>query len=361
MTFRYLGSKSRLADPLSEIIASPARGDGRFIDAFAGTGTVAEIAATNGWPVHVNDALPSAIAMSTARLLSIGEVAFKYLGGYAAVVGKLNAAVATPGYFYRTYSPASFAFDADGIKRMYLTEENAARLDAMRSQIAKWKDDALISDDEECLLLADLISAVNRVANIAGTYGCYLSKWQANSQRLLELTVRSLRVAPIDRTSRIGNAEELRVEKNDLVYLDPPYTKRQYASYYHILDSIVLNDQPFVEGVSGLRPWQSKASTFCYKRRALDALIDLMANIGSSRILLSYSSEGHIQLHDLMEALDKMGDYQITEIDGVGRYRPNVVASARGNAVTEYIVDFRHRFGPPKSGNAMAGVEIQYA
>ena len=361
MTFRYLGSKSRLANPLSELIAMPTSADGRFIDAFAGTGAVAEIAASNGWAVQVNDALPSAIAMSTARLLSISEAKFEGLGGYTAAVERLNAVVAKPGYFHRTYSPASEAFDVDGVKRMYLTEGNAARLDGIRAEIADWKGEALISDDEECLLLADLISAVNRVANIAGTYGCFLSKWQVNSQRLLEMTPRRLRPAPIDRISRIGNAEELHARKQDLVYLDPPYTKRQYASYYHILDSIVLNDQPNVEGVSGLRSWKAKASSFCYKRRALDALVDLMANIGSSRIILSYSSEGHIQLDDLMAALSEMGDFQIHEIDGVGRYRPNVVASARGDVVTEYIVDFRHFDAASETEGAKTGMEVQYA
>lgn len=360
MTFRYLGSKSRLADPLSQLIGAPDRDDARFIDAFAGTGAVAEIAASNGWSVQINDALPSAIVMSTARLLSDGEVTFANLGGYSKAVDRLNAIEAKAGYFHRTYSPASEGFDAAGVKRMYLTERNASRLDAMRDQIADWKADAQINDDEECLLLADLISAVNRVANIAGTYGCYLSKWQANSQRLLEMTARTLRPNPVDRQSRVGNAEELRVQKQDLVYLDPPYTKRQYASYYHILDSIVLDDQPSVEGVSGLRPWQAKASTFCYKRRALDALIDLMAGIGSSRILLSYSSEGHIDLDDLVEALSEMGDFDIHAIDGVGRYRPNVVASARGDAVTEYIVDFRRPVSSGEERGAATNMEVLF-
>ena len=40
----------------------------------------------------------------------------------------------------------------------------------------------------------------------------------------------------------------------DTVYLDPPYTKRQYAAYYHILEAISLGDEPIVEGICGIRP-----------------------------------------------------------------------------------------------------------
>ena len=40
----------------------------------------------------------------------------------------------------------------------------------------------------------------------------------------------------------------------DTVYLDPPYTKRQYAAYYHILETISLGDEPIVEGICGIRP-----------------------------------------------------------------------------------------------------------
>jgi adenine-specific DNA methylase len=81
---------------------------------------------------------------------------------------------------------------------------------------------------------------------------------------------------------------------NDVIYLDPPYTKRQYASYYHVLETITLGDNPGVEGVAGLRPWKSRASVFCYKAKALQALVKLASSQGANRVLISYSEElGH--------------------------------------------------------------------
>lgn len=343
LTFRYIGSKARLVEPLALSIR-PFQSDGaRFVDAFAGTGAVASLAADAGWPVWVNDALASATTMSIARLLSSAECGFERLGGYAAAIETLNGLAGVSGYFHVTYSPASAEHDADGIARMYLTDANAKRLDAIRRRIAKWREDGEIDEKGEHLLLADLIGAVNRVANIAGTYGCFLSRWQSNALRELMLAPRELRKAPVDWRASTCNAEDIAVGIDDLVYIDPPYTKRQYASYYHILESIVLNDAPIVEGVSGLRPWQQKSSEYCYKRRALGALVALVKGIRSGRALISYSSDGHVPLDDLVEALTQSGQVTVSSIHGIGRYRPNRAARDVADTVTEYVISYRRR------------------
>lgn len=340
MTFRYIGSKARLTAPLAHAIEAFDDGTGRFVDAFSGTGAVAELAASLGWPVWANDALESAIVMTSARLASVGEIRMEPLGGYAGTVEKLNALRPSEGPMWRIYSPASARFDSDGIERRYFTEQNAAAVDAVRAQIAEWAEDGLLTDREEQLLIADLISAANRVANIAGTYGCFLSKWQNSAHQALQLKPRELKQEPTELVATVADVAELRPASNDLVYLDPPYTKRQYASYYHILETIAVGDEPEVEGVSGLRPWKDKASAFCYKTRALDALVSLVERIASRRVLISYSCEGHVGLDDLCAGLERSGSLECTPVHGVGRYRPNRTASANGDSVTEYVLSF---------------------
>lgn len=359
MSFRYIGSKARLTQPLSTAIR-PFLGDGgRFVDAFAGTGAVAAAAADEGWPVWVNDALVSATIMSQARLLAAVEAEFASLGGYDAAVQSLNGVAPTSGYFHATYSPESGRNDPNGIVRMYLSESNACKLDAIRARISEWRVSGSINQNEEALLLADLIGAVNRVANIAGTYGCFMSRWQPNALRDLAIATRPLRAQSVDWKATVGNAEGLTVGADDLVYLDPPYTKRQYASYYHILESIVLDDKPKVEGVSGLRPWQAKASAFCYKRKALRALIDTVTGYTCGQVILSYSSEGHVDLDDLLTALDLTGDVTCTDIDGIGRYRPNRTASSRGDTVTEYVITYRAHRAPAQPVRHHAATTMQ--
>lgn len=88
MGYRYIGSKARIADEIIEYVKETAtmESGGFFVDAFSGTGVVAEKAAQIGWPVHVNDMMTNAVIMSEARLLSSVDVPFDCLGGYEEVI-----------------------------------------------------------------------------------------------------------------------------------------------------------------------------------------------------------------------------------------------------------------------------------
>ena len=335
MTSRYIGSKSRLIDQISCHMAHPRKG-AFFVDAFCGSGVVAEAAAKRGWNIRINDSLVSAIISAGARLISQQQAVYKKLGGYARAIQKLNAAGPKFGFMWREYSPASR--DSCGIERRYFTEENAARIDAMRALIAEWSEEGTINDSEERLLIADLFGALNRVANIAGTFGCFLSKWTTQSQDEIVVRCRELKAKGVFVEAIVGDVFDVPNSTNDLVYLDPPYTKRQYASYYHILETVALGDEPEVRGVAGLRPWKDRASDFCYKTRALKTLARLLQGMEAQRVLLSYSSEGHICMHDLKAELSKIGDSTMHALGAIGRYRPNKVASRTASDVNEYLV-----------------------
>ena len=345
MGYRYIGSKARIADEIIGYIQQTATigPGGFFIDAFSGTGAVAERAAQAGWPVYINDMMASAVVMSEARLLSASDVPFASFGGYAAAIRQLNCLPGEPGFIWREYSPASAQFQPT--ERRYFTEENAMRIDAISAAVHAWRAAGRITRQEYALLLSDLIRAANDVANIAGTYGCFLSRWTAQAQEPLRLQMDHLK--PVPAVYRVSNCDvfALRSTSRDLVYLDPPYTKRQYASYYHIPETIVCGDQPAVSGVSGLRPWKDKSSVFCYKTKALDALSALILQQGARRVVLSYSNEGHIQLEDLVNRLSPRGQVDLVELKTIGRYRPNKTAVENSGAVREYLVDFHRRQG----------------
>lgn len=339
MGYRYIGSKSRIARDIINYLGKPTEKDGYFVDAFSGTGVVASSAADNGWSIVINDMMYNAVTMSEAQLLSEQDVPFSRLGGYKNAILELNNAPLVRGFFWNEYSPASSI--KTGIERKYFTENNAIKIDTIIATIKKWTNEKKISLQERTLLNATLIYAVNNVANIAGTYGCFLSKWSPQSLRELELKPLCLRKEAINYLTYHENVFNLTCRSNDVVYLDPPYTKRQYASYYHILETIVIGDTPEVQGVSGLRPWHNKASVFCYKNKALSALSRLVVSQHAKRVLISYSNDGHIKLNDLIEDLKKFGDCSLVDLGSIGRYRPNQTASSRQSNVNEFLIDFR--------------------
>lgn len=339
MGYRYIGSKARVADNIIEYLGEPKLNDGFFIDAFSGTGIVASKAADRGWKVTVNDMMHNAAVMSEARLLSKADVAFSTFGGYDKVLEILDE-TEREGFIWREYSPASL--HEIGIERKYFSEDNAKKIDGIVATIHGWKNGGKISNEEFVLLIATLFFATNSVANIAGTYGCFLSKWQSQALEKLRLQPLELREKKVTYSVTTDDVFSVSSAPEDVVYLDPPYTKRQYASYYHILETIALGDEPIVEGVAGLRPWKSKSSVFCYKARALKALIDLTSSQKAHRVLISYSNDGHIQLDRLVEGLEKSGTVEVVELGSIGRYRPNLVASSHKPEVKEYLIDYRH-------------------
>ncbi len=127
MAFRYIGSKARVVEAIIRRVGDP--DGGRFIDAFCGTGAVADAAARAGWSVHVNDHLRSAGVIALARLTSSKQAPFHYFGGYERAIAALNAAHGQEGFMWREYSPASLP--RVGVARLYFTEGNARRIDGI--------------------------------------------------------------------------------------------------------------------------------------------------------------------------------------------------------------------------------------
>ena len=125
----------------------------------------------------------------------------------------------------------------------------------------------------------------------------------------------------------------------DVVYYDPPYTKRQYAAYYHILETIVYGDSPTVGGVTGLRPWTHLASKFCYRRHALATIVQLIESCPAQRILLSYSDDGHVPRRTLIDAVGRLGELTVHELGSIGRYRPNKPSRTARPTVAELLLD----------------------
>jgi len=338
-SIRYIGSKARIATSILDLI--PARSGARFVDLFCGSGAVSRAAAERGWSVYANDQLNCAAILTEGQLVAPFEVPFRQLGGYLEAVRQLNEAAQIDGFIFREYSPSGLSHS--GHERRYFTTDNARRIDGMRLQIQRWGTDGLVTPTEKRLLLADLLEAANGVASTAGTYGCFMRQWIPRSMADISLVGREL----LPRRNRYAietmDAFAVTVRRDDVLYLDPPYTRRQYAAYYHVLETIAQGDEPEVSGVTGLRPWRHLSSPFCHKRHALNALIHLLRQTPANRVFISYSDQGHIQLSDALAALRALGRVELHSVREIGRYRPNRKAAAASSSVSEYLVELHPR------------------
>lgn len=334
----FLGHKASQLPAILHAVHAAVGPRARVADVFCGTAAVSAALRSAGYQVDANDTLALCTTWAEARLLTPKAPSFRGLGlrgggAYKAVIETLNALPPAKGFFWRTYSPASRTSASNA--RMYLTEGNAAKADAVRHQIREWEP--VLTTGEHSLLLACLIDAVSRVSNIAGTYGSYLKEWK---QRALQ----ELRLIPL--RPGAGRSVGHRVTRGDAVlaaaessaeitYADPPYTKRQYAAYYHVLETIVLDDDPAVTGSTALRPWRSQASEWCYRRRAPAALDQLVAKASSPFLLLSYNNDGQMSHETILEVMSSYGTVNFSEY-AQRRYRSSRLPH-RGATVQERL------------------------
>ncbi len=322
MAYRYLGNKTRLANWIVDVIASIVPAMCTVADPMCGTASVSEALALHGFSVVAADALTFPIVHATSRLLIKQEPSFLGLGGYEAAIHTLNSLEPQEGYFYQEFGSKGRPAERDA-PRLYFSSENAGKIDSMRSFIRGNYEAGNLTEYEHATLLQNLILSVNAVANISGTYGYFLAR--LSKAALQPIVIRPLRFintpgkhkvihGPIEETAPILGA--------DAVYLDPPYTKRQYAGNYHILETIACEDEPEAKGDGGLRPWKDDASAFCYRKSAGSALDAAIRNLDAEDVFLSYSEDGQIGPEQVLEILASHGKVTIYEHEYT-RYRSN--------------------------------------
>jgi adenine-specific DNA-methyltransferase len=337
VAYRYIGNKTRLLPWLLELIGREIPAGGTVADLMCGTGSVAAALRGRGNRVIASDLMTYAVYHARVRLKLARAPQFRRLevSGYHNVLAELNSLPPRDGFFHREYSPAGAP--AAGCKpRQYLSPENAGRLDAITGRISAFEDAGLLSENETALLRHDLVLATNRVANIAGTYGHYWSKWTRAAGTPL-----ALRPSEFDsglRTDHLvtqGRAEDVaRSVSADLCYLDPPYTKRQYAANYHLIETVARGDTPEAVGVSGLRPWRDQYSDFCSKLRLWDAFTQVIETIDCTKVLISYSEDGLIPRDDMLDFLAGFGHVSCERIS-FPRFRSN--QSDLPQSLTEFV------------------------
>jgi hypothetical protein len=132
-------------------------------------------------------------------------------------------------------------------------------------------------------------------------------------------------------------------EDHVLTYIDPPYNHRQYASYYHILETIARWDlADFTPRLkTGLRQKTENLSPFCMKRRAHGAFDKLLSLVKSQSMLFSYNNEGILSEMEIASLIgDYLGEVDFRKVD-YQRFRAdndNENRNYKGDATSEFLI-----------------------
>lgn len=345
----YLGNKRSLIPAIETVVEEVRKKmDGRKLrtcDGFAGSGIVSRMLKRHSIHIHANDFENYSTIINRAYLTNRGEMPYQKV---EEAVARLNKQVINgggpKGFIAEMYAPLNDQ-DIKSGERVFYTQENARRLDAF-AQLIREED-----DDIQELLLGPLLSAASVHANTGGVFkGFYKdengigrfggSGADALSRILAPIELRVPILSKFYSESTVTQLDVADLPKNmkeaDLTYLDPPYNQHPYGSNYFMLNLIANYRKPTtVSAVSGI-PDDWQRSAYNKKRESLIALSDLVANLPSRFILLSFSDDGFLDPKDLSELFESLGKVNVFDIE-YNTYRASRNLAGRDKRITEHL------------------------
>lgn len=332
---RYIGNKENILDKIFSILSAKGIHGKSFFDFFSGTTNVAKFFKKKGYEVHCSDIMYMSYCLQKAYIengeepnfsklissLNLRNSTVLFATPLEIVLEYLNEIPDVEGFIFENYTPSGTKSLAR--PRMYFSDENGLRIDAIRTQIEKWKDLSLISESEYFILLACLIETISFYANVAGVYAAFHKKWDPRA--IKRLSMRAIEIIPNTNNYYVhyGNSLDLVKDINvDIIYLDPPYNERQYLPNYHLVETIAAYDSPTIRGITGMREYGNKKSTFCNPKTALRDLEYIVSNAQYKYLVLSYNSEGIMPQEQILSVLSKYGNVVLEEFEYL-RFKSN--------------------------------------
>ena len=332
---RYIGNKENIIEKIYNILKSHDAVGSSFFDFFSGTTNVARFYKQLGYKVFSSDVMYMSFCLQKAYIENNSVPTFdKLLHTFKTtpttslfvtpldiVIEYLNNIEPQKGFIYYNYTPEGTA-DLQQ-PRMYFSNENGKIIDAIRQQIEQWNNDKLLSESEYYILLTCLIETISFYANVAGIYAAFQKKWDPRAIKKLQL--RTIRFYDNKQINPVYNVDSMTLLPQidvDILYLDPPYNERQYLPNYHLVETIAKYDNPFIKGVTGMREYENKKSTFCNVKTALRDLEKIVRIAKYKHLVLSYNSEGIMKQDDIINIFSKYGNVKLEQFE-YARFKSN--------------------------------------
>ena len=323
----YIGSKYSLLDFIDSVVSEITANHSKkiiFCDAFAGTGAVGRYFRDKGHKIISNDIQHYSYVINR-HLINNKTLKFDK-------IDILNNLPEKEGFIFKNYCYGS------GSGRMYFSDQNGKKCDAIRQEIEKLYKLHRIDEDEYYGYLAMLIEAIDKVANTASVYGAYL-------KQLKKSALKTMNIAELQASNEIRGEvynEDINTLINsiqgDILYLDPPYNTRQYSSNYHLLETISRYDRPEISGKTGLRNTEKQKSKYSSIRTVESEFEYLIKQARFSYILLSYNNEGLMSSDAVKNIMSKYGSYSL-KIKEYRRFKADKTENRnhKANSTKEYL------------------------
>lgn len=355
MLQRYLGNKQSILPAITRVVSNFAGENEVVCDAFSGTLSVTMAFKGAGFRVASNDAnffsyvygqallIPSNLPTLDARKL-VGETF--YLAALPACQLIAASLVGKPGfgflaqeellkeyceilvvaralqdfkislipeiyrgeYIFNTYAPGGRNSSFQSLRgsqgrRSFFSDSNAKRIDRALSILRYWWLEGIVDHHAHALLTSMLMDGIEKVSNTQGTYHDFPRNFtDRRSENDLTLPAPPLDDVLVGKRDHLLGCEEdsvefvKRIPDGAVLYMDPPYNFRQYATYYFLPNVVckyhLISDlEDYFSNVSHVRGQNMRDnfdSQFCRRKDFIPSLEELIVNSRARAVVLSY-------------------------------------------------------------------------
>jgi len=303
--FRYFGSKHSSAAQVAHLATQGFSGT-TAADAFGGLGTIGAVLKGSGFRVTTCDVLNLPNAFQHARIVCQSRPRFSRL---RAATG-LKTSEHILEHLDTRRAERSWLVSEFSIQRQFFTHDNAARIAGAWNAIKRWDDAGLLSESERKYLLASFLNSMDPCANTAGTYYAHLKHWHRKALKPFQMKWIPVQAGAAGGQALVGDAlEVLRGKRFDLLYLDPPYNRRDYSRYYHLPESLASLKRPDTnpDSASGVPMQVPDASPLIRRSAEASYLQELISSVQWKRLVVQYCEGSEIPMAELREMLSRTG------------------------------------------------------
>lgn len=326
---RFMGSKSKL---LSEIWAVASQFNiNTVVDLFSGSGIVGYMFKTQGKSVVSNDYMAMSAIFTKAMVENNGVTL-----PLEEAKQLLNA------------RKESDHFVATKFQGLYYTDKENDLIDTLRTNIATIHDPY-----KHAIAMTALIRACikKRPRGIFTYTGHRYDDGRKDLQKTLAdqflEAVEAVNGAVFDNgmvnRSKCGDAMDLRVEKADLVYIDPPYysplSDNEYVRRYHFVEGLARDWKGVeIQEHTQTKKFKSYPTPFSTRKGAADAFDKLFKKFANSILIVSYSSNSLPTQDEMVAIMAKYKQHvEVIPIDYRYSFGNQNEAKTHRNSVQEYL------------------------
>lgn len=342
----YIGNKRKLLNEISEevenILFQLKIEKAKICDLFSGSGVVARKLKQYSSHLYVNDLEKYSCIINDCYLTNKEDFNEDV---YSELYDLIIHYEPIEGIITENYSPKN-TFDIKEGERVFYTHENAIKIDTIRNAIDK------IPESYKKFFIAPLLYEASVHTNTSGVFkGFYKSKeknigkFGGDGENALDRIMGNIELkkpvfsnysCQVTVFNKDANVLAEELSSLDITYIDPPYNQHPYASNYFMLNTIVDNKLANnISKVSGI-PDDWNKSLYNKKNEISKVFENLINNIDSKYIIVSYNNEGFISLDEMQRILSKYGELKTREINYVA-FRGSRNLKNRSKHTIEYI------------------------